>query len=201
MNLEDLEWQWESVKKIILSKWYDKGPHDQALVEKGKYGEFVEKIVDSSKNVLNCYKWVVGRGSKVRFWQDVWCEDERFQTHFPLTFAIARDKELSVEKTFGDASFFAWEIMASRNLQDWEIEEFEQLLQVLANIQLSSEEDKLSWKLGKRGVFTINSFYSHVEDFVPINFPLKLIWNLKPLLEYLFLLGKLLKNKSWLPTT
>lgn len=111
-------------KKIILSKWYGKGPHYQALIETDKYGMSLwQSIVNFSKTVLNCCKWVVGRGSKVRFWQDVWYEDERFQTRFPLTFAIARDKELSVEKASGDASSSAWEI-----------EEYEQLLQVLANI-------------------------------------------------------------------
>lgn len=48
---------------------------------------------------------------------------------------------------------------ASRNLQDWEIEEYEHLLQTLFHIHLSDSNDKLIWQHTKSGNFLVKSLY------------------------------------------
>lgn len=63
---------------------------------------------------------------------------------------------MSTKKAFCDESSPVWEVAVNRNLQDWEIGEYEKMFQVLANVHLSSMEDKLNWKLGKSNVLSVN---------------------------------------------
>lgn len=46
-----------------------------------------------------------------------------------------------------------WQVNVNRNLQDWEIEEYESLLQTLATNHVSNWEDKLKWLLTKNEIF------------------------------------------------
>lgn len=97
---------------------------------------------------------------------------------FPLIFAISKDKDITVENAFEGGRF--WNVEVKRNLQDWEVEEYENLLQTLATILLSKKEDKLRSNLMKNGNFTVNSFYRFLNGYSPTNqlkFPTKLIWN------------------------
>lgn len=49
-----------------------------------------------------------------------------------------------------------------RNLQDWQVNEYEDLLELLANARLNNNSDKLIWDLKKNGKFSVSSFYKHL---------------------------------------
>lgn len=74
-----------------------------------------------------------------------------------------------------------WNVVVNGNLWDWEIEEYENLLQTLANIHLSDQEDKLSWNHPKNGQFSVKSFYnllaSNSNQGLRL-FPSNIIWKL-----------------------
>lgn len=86
-------------KKIIVRKWFGNNPHDLTLLEKSKYGLSLWKsIMHNYKAVLKCSTWIVGKGNKVRLWHDVWHENGIFKSHFSFIYAIARDKDMSIER-------------------------------------------------------------------------------------------------------
>lgn len=67
-----------------------------------------------------------------------------------------------VEEAFWGDNSREWAVDVSKNLQDWEVEEYEDLLQLLATIHLNNNKDKLIWNLKKNGIFSIKSFYRHM---------------------------------------
>lgn len=72
----------------------------------------------------------------------------------------------------------------SRNLQNWEVREYENLLQTLASQQVNLEEDRIVWNLEKSGRFSVKSYYSHLTrtDHVRLlNFLARQIWKAKVL--------------------
>lgn len=103
--------------------------------------------------IENCSTWVIGRGNKVRFWQDTWFGNTNFQTHFPSIFAIARDKYPLVESAFEGNLSFTGNVVVSRNLQDRGLEEYMELNQILSTIQLRNRDDRLNEKLNKKVLF------------------------------------------------
>ncbi|XP_021908850.1 callose synthase 10-like [Carica papaya] len=54
------------------------------------------------------------------------------ETQYPLIFAISRDKNMLINKAFDDENGSDWNIVVNRNLQDLEVEEYENLLQFLS---------------------------------------------------------------------
>lgn len=50
-------------------------------------------------------------------------------------------------------------IELKRNLNDWEISEFADLLHVLSGMHLSGESDQLVWKFSKFGIFSVRNLY------------------------------------------
>uniref|UniRef100_A0A2N9GUF6 Reverse transcriptase domain-containing protein n=1 Tax=Fagus sylvatica TaxID=28930 RepID=A0A2N9GUF6_FAGSY len=86
----------------------------------------------------------VGDGTRVRFWDDVWCTDGSLKEAYPGLFRIARDKDACVADNFqrqGDS--IHWEVTFSRLAQDWEMESFLSFLEILYSVTITSTgEDK-----------------------------------------------------------
>lgn len=73
-------------------------------------------------------------------WTDGGCLKERF----PRIFALVPNKNMNVEEAFGGGrSGGGWEVVVLRNLNDWEVEEYENLLLFLSKLSVLREDDKL----------------------------------------------------------
>lgn len=58
-------------------------------------------------------------------------------------------------------------VNVTRNLNDWEVREYVELLQILATQRINSNRDHVKWKLENDGEFSVRSYYKHImrEDF------------------------------------
>lgn len=75
-----------------------------------------------------------------------------------------------------------WSINVSRNLNDWEVNEYEELLQILDAQEVKSNSDQVVLKLEKRGEFTLGSYYRYLSGGAYgdlQNFRIKQIWKTK----------------------
>lgn len=68
---------------------------------------------------------------------------------FSRIYGIAQSKNMLVE----------WSINVSRNLNDWEISEYEDMLKTLASQQVKPSTDQIIWNLEEKEVFTVSSYY------------------------------------------
>lgn len=66
------------------------------------------------------------------------------QSQFPHIFAIARNKDILLENAYGISSPLTWNVTVTRNLKEWEVEEYENILQILVSVKMGTETDKLS---------------------------------------------------------
>lgn len=100
---------------------------------------------------------------------------QTLSARFHLIHDISQDKKMLVKDATEPNLPGHWNIMVTRNLHDWEIEEYERLLQTLNSIHLTEQEDTLWWNSSKIGKFTIRSFYNFLEGIYtsgPAHFPL-----------------------------
>jgi hypothetical protein len=86
-----------------------------------------------------------GVGSRIRFWDDVWCGDRPLKVAFPKPFNIASFKEASiadnVERSNGAIQ---WNIQFTRLIHDWEVEVLASFYWCLHSCKLREDgEDKL----------------------------------------------------------
>lgn len=53
----------------------------------------------------------------------------------------------------------SWTVNVSRNLNDWEIFDYEEILRLVSQCRIRDDADQVQWKPSKKGEFTVKSFY------------------------------------------
>lgn len=85
-----------------------------------------------------------------------------------------------------------------RNLNDWELEDYESMLLILASVSLINRDDRLTWNLNKNGLFFVNLLYCFLDgqkQIVQELFLPRLFGNLVLLQGYHSLLGRLQRRR------
>ena len=105
-------------------------------------------------------RFQVGNGSRVLFWQDVWCGERPLKSQFPNLYRIAHLKEATVNQMFSrNGKHIHWDLSFVRRLNDWEEESVCNLLALLAAREVNAQvNDKLVWPLDPNGSFKIKSY-------------------------------------------
>ncbi|RVX19454.1 LINE-1 reverse transcriptase-like [Vitis vinifera] len=144
-------------KQVITAKYGQEGHGWRA---KRAYGAF---SVGVWKEIWKETDWcwdnmgfIVGKGSKINFWTDVWCKGTRLSQIFPHLFAMAAHRNATVEEM-------------------WD-QNFGNLLHVLRDYKPSMEEDSVCWKGGRNGKFRVKEAYRLVARPNDIVFPSRCIW-------------------------
>ena len=122
--------------------------------------------------------FVVDNGRRVKFWKDRWCSEEPLCEIFPPLFALSNSKEAWVADLWehrGEGG--NWNFRFVRNLNDWELGAMEHFLSLLQGSVKREQEDRVVWKGGNKGVFSVKGLYSVLENGCTTLFPLKIVWN------------------------
>lgn len=121
------------------------------------------KIREGYNKFADCLNWKLGSGDSIGFWDDTWLGDAKLKDCFPSIFAIARFKEAYMNEMFlRSCEGGEWCVRVGRILQDWEVENYCKLLNLLAGFSLRNRKDERIWKLSKDEIFSVNSYYKHL---------------------------------------
>jgi hypothetical protein len=108
----------------------------------------------------NLHKSKVEYGSKIRFWHDLWCEDQPSKAVFPKEFSIAHNKEALVAEhvQFIDGTLQR-NITFTKPMIDCEVELVSLFFNLLYSLRLRrGGEDKIGWiPSSKRQTFDVRS--------------------------------------------
>jgi hypothetical protein len=98
----------------------------------------------------------VGNGQKTLFWKDKWLYNDSLEVLFPDLFDMCLQKNISVDKVKQNhnvVTFSRWLVDKWRT--DWS-----NILHDVSMFCFSTREDKVSWKFGQKGVFSVKSLYN-----------------------------------------
>jgi hypothetical protein len=148
----------------------------------GTHGVGVWKFIRAGWDKFSrMLKFEVGDGTRVRFWDDVWCTDGSLKEAYPELFRIARNKDACVANNFqrqGDS--IHREVTFSHLAQDWEMESFLSFLEILYSVTITGiGEDKVYWLPSKDHIFQVKSYYDTLTCKREGWFPWKSIWKAK----------------------
>ncbi|RVW16745.1 hypothetical protein CK203_076449 [Vitis vinifera] len=121
--------------------------------------------------------FIVGKGSKINFWTDVWCKGTRLSQNFPHLYAwlligmrLWRRCGIRILVKGG------WNLRFLRDFNDWEMDMIGNLLHVLRDYKPSMEEDSVCWKGGRNDKYRVKEAYRLVARPNDIGFPSRCIW-------------------------
>jgi hypothetical protein len=122
-----------------------------------------------------------GDGSKIRFWEDIWCGDRALKEAFPSLFSIASYKEASIADNMEHSSgIIQWNIQFTRLIHDWEVEVLALFYRCLYDCKIRGVGvDKLWWVPSHKGLFKVKSYYRVLSPTGVTTFPWKSIWRSK----------------------
>ncbi|RVW81059.1 hypothetical protein CK203_045380 [Vitis vinifera] len=152
--------------------WCSKGVRD-------RYGVGVWKAIRNGwENFRSHSRFLVGDGTRVKFWKDLWCENQSLEEAFPILFNLSVNKEgLVAEAWREDGAGGSWGPRFNRHLNDWEVGEVENLLSKLHPLAIRrGVDDSLKWKANKNGTFSVKCFYTSLSMGINHPFPASTIW-------------------------
>ncbi|KAK9927793.1 hypothetical protein M0R45_024959 [Rubus argutus] len=125
----------------------------------------------------------VGKGDKVRFWEDTWLGHNSLMSLFPRLFHLSRFRNSTIDN-FVDPSIYPlnWDFGFRRNLSDVEVQQLTLLLLILEGVRLfPSRDDSRKWSLESHGKFSCKSFGRFLDDVsnYPSFDPYDQIWKAK----------------------
>jgi hypothetical protein len=127
------------------------------------------------QNFRRFFKYDLGEGSKIRFWDDVWCGDRAVKEEYPNLFNIARFKEASIADNMERSSdSIQWNIQFTRLIHDWEVGELFSFYKRLYDCKLRGKgRDKLWWVHSCKGLFEVKSFYRVLSPLGSVSFSME----------------------------
>ena len=113
----------------------------------------------------------------MKFWKDLWCENQSLKDAFPNLFNLAVNKEGWVADAWEeDGVRGSWGLRFNRHLNDWEVGEVESLLSKFHPLTVRrGVDDLLWWRENKNGTFSVKSFYGSFSRGTRPPFPARII--------------------------
>ena len=75
----------------------------------------------------------------------------------------------------------SWDIRSIRRPNDWDMGDVDAFFCTLgSNLPPTENGDYMRWRLSKNGNFNVRSFYNKLRGPMPIIFPWKSVWKVKP---------------------
>jgi hypothetical protein len=173
--------------------WCSLHPH-------GSHGVGLWKNIRKGWSLFSSHsRFILGNGSRIRFWDDVWCGEMPLKEVFPGLYDIACDKNSSVAAhLILESRSFQWDVRFIRAAHDWEVDVLTSFFTLLYSISLDRDgEDKLWWSPSRKVKFDVIFFYKSLAFKETSYFPWKSIWHTKVPLKVAFqawaaALGKIL---------
>ncbi|KAJ9705958.1 hypothetical protein PVL29_003867 [Vitis rotundifolia] len=165
-------------KKVIRTKYGKEGFGWRTKETRGTYGVGVWKEILKEANwCWDNLMFKVGKGTRVSFWTDHWCGDTALSLMFPQLFTLSVQRNATVKDVW-DSSLGqgGWNLIFSRDFNDWELDLIGDLLILLRDFRTSSEEDSVFWKEGNHDTFRVKDAFRLLDAPNVTAFPIKCIW-------------------------
>ncbi|WMV14734.1 hypothetical protein MTR67_008119 [Solanum verrucosum] len=118
---------------------------------------------------------------KVSFWEDRWIAQRTLKQFFPDLYTLSLQQNATVAEMWTRQG---WNLHLRSNLNDWEMGNIVAFHDTMAQFSnLTRKEDKVVWKIGSKGVFSVKSAYkdlnqSNSNDRMEL-WPWQMIWRPK----------------------
>ena len=121
------------------------------------------------------YRWKVGKGTKVLFWEDIWFGQCSLAVIFWDLYIIANEQHCTIDSVWDGSNL---KITFRRTVTPALFDRWLDLVNIVCSFSFSEEEDSPIWMYHPSGCYSVKSFYAIVNNggVVPVHTPA--IWQL-----------------------
>ena len=179
---------WE---KLLDSKYNTTNPNIFCTKDRGS-SQFFRGFIWAAKAAKFGFRWKVGDGKKIKFWEDNWLGHSSLAIQFWNLYVIANEKTSTIADLWDGTNL---KCTFSRTVGESLYRDWLEVTQIASTIIFSNEEDSLIWQFSSTGIYSSQTLYKIISfrGVVPIYIPK--IWDLKIPPRVHFFLWLLSQNK------
>ncbi|RVW55650.1 LINE-1 retrotransposable element ORF2 protein [Vitis vinifera] len=151
-------------RQVLVAKYGQEGFGWMTKKTNGTFGVGVWKEIMKEKDW--CWEnmaFRMGNGTRIRFWNDLWCGCTVLSQRFPHLYGMAAHRNGTVEDMWDqNVGQGDWDVRFVRRFNDWELDLVGNLLHTLRGFNPTLEEDAVFWKGRKNGKFKVKEAYNLV---------------------------------------
>ena len=110
------------------------------------------------------YRWVVGDGTKVRFWKDTWFGTAPLATQFWDLFCICNQTGVPLASVWNGVEV---KLTFRRNFSEEMMERWYELTEIISSVVYNNDGDALVWQYESNEEYSTQSLYDIV-DFIGV---------------------------------
>ncbi|WVZ81320.1 LOW QUALITY PROTEIN: hypothetical protein U9M48_028710, partial [Paspalum notatum var. saurae] len=171
----------DGIWQDLLRNKYLKGNSLSQTEKKPRDSLFWKSLMGVKNHFLSLGRFKLVSGNQIRFWEDIWLDNQALKDVYPNLFTIVRRKHTTVEEVLRTNPY---NVSFIRALIGNKFNEWHNLVACIASVNLQEGRDQFG--LHKKGHFSVSSMYKHL-----VSNGLKVsqeIWHLKiPLKVKIFL--------------
>jgi hypothetical protein len=179
-------------KQVIDDKYSTNNPNIFCSSTVGS-SQFFKGMMWASKAAKMGYKWKIGNGKKVKFWEDNWLASSSLAIQYWDLYMSLNEKNKTVQDLWDGTHL---KCTFRRYVDSVTFCKWEEILQLASTINLSNEEDEMIWTFNSNGIYSSQSLYKimNFRGVKQIHTPA--VWGLKIPLRVHFFLWLLTQNKT-----
>jgi hypothetical protein len=163
------KWLWRyayereaSWKSVVDAKYGSTRAGWCSLDPPGSHSVGIWKNIRKGWSLFCSYtRLILGNGSRIRFWDDVWCGEMSLKEAFPVLYDIACAKDtLVADHLVVVSGSYQWDVRFFRDVHDWEVDVMASFFSLLYSSKVAQDGgDRFWWSLSHKGSFDVRSFY------------------------------------------
>jgi hypothetical protein len=151
-------WNLRTFNEALLGKWLWRYAHKREAwwksVVDAMYRVGLWKNIRKGWSLFRIHtRLISGIGSRIQFWDDVWCGEMPRKEVFPVLYDIAPDKDAHVANHLVVVSgSYQWDVSFFRAAHDWEVDVLASFFSLLYSSRVDREgKDQLWWSPSHKG--------------------------------------------------
>ena len=162
-------------KRVIDSKYNTKNPIILSCHE-AHPSTFWKEVLWAAKAVKVGYRWHVGNGKSIKFWEDIWFGNSPFATQFWDIYVVSNQQSKTICELWDGLQL---QCTFRRTFDAEMMMQWQEILAIAGSIVFSNSKDQLIWQYESKGVYSSSSMYSLVNFRGVRQIFLPAVWKLK----------------------
>ncbi|WVZ69867.1 hypothetical protein U9M48_018590 [Paspalum notatum var. saurae] len=178
-------------REVIGFKYKTSRPNLFASKER-RASQFFKGMLWAAKAARMGYRWRIGNGKRVKFWEDNWLGTSSLAIQFWNLYVLVNEKSKSVAELWDGNSLKCTfrRVFGGDLMRLWE-----EVLQLASTIVFEDEEDSLIWQFSSNGTYSSQSLYKVINFRGAFQVHSPAVWSLKIPPRVHFFLWLLSQNK------
>lgn len=147
-------------RQVLDSKYNTNNPNIFCSSSTGS-SQFFKGFMWAAKAVKMGYRWKIGNGQRVKFWEDNWLGNSSLAIQYWDVYVLVNEKNKTVQELWDGVDL---RCTFRRIVDDNLLRKWEEVVQLASTIVFTQDQDELIWTFNSKGIYSSQSLYRVINN-------------------------------------